>query len=635
MYFCKLKKVINQKKRIMNNREFTPENITKLNANEIFVFGSNLAGMHGGGAALVARQCFGAIMGCGVGLQGQSYAIPTMQGGVETIKPYVDQFIAFATEHSEYKFFVTRIGCGIAGFGAEDIAPLFSAAMELTNVVLPKDFVEILQKSTTTASTLPYGWDPEKDFLAEYRTLMQEVKSGSNTAYAEIKKLRVEEFRNTINIVNQGCYETATGNRYIFPDDTAMMQNTVFYEKEFVAPPMPYVERGTVVEVQNIDCLHAAVRLQELGYNPAVLNMASRRNPGGGVASGAGAQEETLFRRTNLFRSLYQFAPFALKYGIVPSKKQYPLNRDFGGIYTPSAIYFRDNEETGFALLEKPTALSFISVAGMNHPDITPSGEIAQYHVGPIKNKIRTIFRIGLAHGHDSLVLGALGCGAFANPPAHVARLFHEVMDEPEFKNKYRLLLFAILDDHNAHRRHNPEGNFKPFADEFCQNNSPQLTADEIQTIKIWKMAPGNASKFLNGEDSIPKKTKIATKDSWKIKPMPEKHITVPMDVNIASSDMSIVKYGHIPEAMEDHWFMYCDENTIRFYRSWTGYCIYVAKYEDNGLSCHISQLTINRNPQQYSATNNEKDVALFMVLLIAEYGGDNSEYHDKAFNLQ
>lgn len=107
---------------------------------------------------------------------------------------------------------------------------------------------------------------------------------------------------------------------------------------------------------------------------------------------------------------------------------------------------------------------------------------------------------------------------------------------------------------------------------------------------------------------------------------MPEKHITVPMDVTIASSDMSIVKYGHIPEAMEDHWFMYCDENTIRFYRSWTGYCIYVAKYEDNGLSCHISQLTINRNPQQYSATNNEKDVALFMVLLIAEYGGDNSE---------
>ena len=69
---------------------FTPERITSLRADEIFVFGSNLAGMHGGGAARVAYERFGAVWGCGVGLQGQSYAIPTMQGGVETIKPYVD-----------------------------------------------------------------------------------------------------------------------------------------------------------------------------------------------------------------------------------------------------------------------------------------------------------------------------------------------------------------------------------------------------------------------------------------------------------------------------------------------------------------------------------------------------------------
>ncbi len=146
-------------------------------------------------------------------------------------------------------------------------------------------------------------------------------------------------------------------------------------------------------------------------------------------------------------------------------------------------------------------------------------------------------------------------------------------------------------------------------------------------------MAPGNASKFLNGENPIPPKTNIATKDSWEIKPMPEKHITVPMDVTIPNVAMDVVKQGHIPEVMEDHWFMYCDENTIRFYRSWTGYCIYVAKYEDNGHSCHISQLTINRDPKQYSATYNEKEVALFMLLLTAEYDGDTSKYHDKAFH--
>ncbi len=118
----------------------TPDKITALKENEIFVFGSNLAGMHAGGAARVAASKFGAMMGQGVGLQGQSYAIPTMQGGVETIKPYVDEFIMFADCHPEMTFLVTRIGCGIAGFTDEEIAPLFVRAINLPNVHLPKEF---------------------------------------------------------------------------------------------------------------------------------------------------------------------------------------------------------------------------------------------------------------------------------------------------------------------------------------------------------------------------------------------------------------------------------------------------------------------------------------------------------------
>ncbi len=108
------------------------------------MFGSNLQGIHGGGAARIARECFGAIMGQGVGLQGQSYAIPTMQGGVKTIKPYVDEFIKFAQIHTEFYFLVTRIGCGIAGFRDEDIAPLFENAINLSNISLPKEFVDII-----------------------------------------------------------------------------------------------------------------------------------------------------------------------------------------------------------------------------------------------------------------------------------------------------------------------------------------------------------------------------------------------------------------------------------------------------------------------------------------------------------
>ena len=121
---------------------FTPDFITELKDNEIFVFGSNLEGMHGGGAARLAYDKFGAIWGQGVGLQGQSYGIPTMHGGVDAIKPYVDEFIEFAKSHPELTFLVTRIGCGIAGFRDEEIAPLFKECIEIDNVILPISFVQ-------------------------------------------------------------------------------------------------------------------------------------------------------------------------------------------------------------------------------------------------------------------------------------------------------------------------------------------------------------------------------------------------------------------------------------------------------------------------------------------------------------
>ena len=130
----------------MYNREYTPEWITQLESNEVFVFGSNLAGCHAGGAARVACQRFGAVWGQGVGLQGQSYAIPTMQGGVETIAPYVDEFIEFAKSHPDMTFLVTPIGCGIAGFTPRELAPLFVRAVDVENILLPKSFVDVLQQ---------------------------------------------------------------------------------------------------------------------------------------------------------------------------------------------------------------------------------------------------------------------------------------------------------------------------------------------------------------------------------------------------------------------------------------------------------------------------------------------------------
>ncbi|MBC8600704.1 hypothetical protein H8784_03105 [Parabacteroides acidifaciens] len=128
----------NNQKRITNSR------IQELNPGEIFVFGSNLEGAHGGGAALLAFRKWGAIWGQGAGLQGQTYGIPTMHGGVEEIRPYVDEFIRFAKEHPELTFLVTEIGCGIAGFRPEEIAPLFRDAVPVENIHLPERFWNIL-----------------------------------------------------------------------------------------------------------------------------------------------------------------------------------------------------------------------------------------------------------------------------------------------------------------------------------------------------------------------------------------------------------------------------------------------------------------------------------------------------------
>ena len=137
-------KFMSEKTVYMGSRRITPDDIIALKPNEIFVFGSNLKGYHAGGAARTALVKFGAVMGNGDGIQGQSYAIPTMQGGVETIKPYVDKFIDFAVNHPEKDFLVTRIGCGIAGFTASEIAPLFKEAVHMHNVWLPADFLRVL-----------------------------------------------------------------------------------------------------------------------------------------------------------------------------------------------------------------------------------------------------------------------------------------------------------------------------------------------------------------------------------------------------------------------------------------------------------------------------------------------------------
>lgn len=132
----------------MENMRTSPKWIEKLENDEIFVFGSNLQGHHVGGAAKLAQK-WGAVWGEGVGLHGKTYAIPTMHGGVEKIKPYVDEFLCFAEKHPKLKFLVTEIGCGIAGFKVSEMAPLFKKALDqdIQNVYLPKSFNQVLSEN--------------------------------------------------------------------------------------------------------------------------------------------------------------------------------------------------------------------------------------------------------------------------------------------------------------------------------------------------------------------------------------------------------------------------------------------------------------------------------------------------------
>lgn len=117
--------------------------IETLRPDEVFVFGSNASGAHGGGAALFAYQRFGAVWGQSEGLQGQSYGIDTMSG-LDVFRDQAQRFVAFAAEHPELRFLVTEVGCGIAGYTPEQVAAFFAGSPE--NVVLPESFLAVLRE---------------------------------------------------------------------------------------------------------------------------------------------------------------------------------------------------------------------------------------------------------------------------------------------------------------------------------------------------------------------------------------------------------------------------------------------------------------------------------------------------------
>ena len=279
-------------------------------------------------------------------------------------------------------------------------------------------------------------------------------------------------YRKALQEIFEGTVKYVKSNGYNIGEKYVAIDNNAIFSEYFTKPEklQKTIDYNTNFSVINADCLETAEILLTTGFYPCVLNLANEQNPGGGVIEGYGAQEENLFRRTSLFMSLYQYAHYANDYGIKKSKNSYPLNRNTGGIYSNNITVFRGSEKNGYCLLNNTFRMSFVTVAAICRPELEKINDlyyITKEFIAPTKEKIRTILRIAGKHKHDCLILGAFGCGVFANPPNHMAILFREVFKEREFLGAFKYVVFSIFEDYNSGREHSPNGNVLPFFEVF------------------------------------------------------------------------------------------------------------------------------------------------------------------------
>jgi uncharacterized protein (TIGR02452 family) len=292
-------------------------------------------------------------------------------------------------------------------------------------------------------------------------------------------------------------YSTSKGR--VFPNLLSQAKKckelTTLHNHPAKLVPLTEQRLFTAFEIVNQDAIDAALFIEQQGRNPCVLNLANAFSPGGGVEHGSKAQEEDLFRRSNYYVSLYplfnknlkaQIRLYqATKEGIAMEKcrpnghKEY-LVPEFGGIYSPNVCVFRESSAHHFAFMNEPVCLSFIAAAAYNRKTnhLPPSPSHGNSDYGPVskasyvsntKEKIRCILRIAAIHGHQDLVLGAFGCGAFQNDPNLIASLYAQIFNEPEFKNRFRHIVFAILS------KNGPNSNY----DIFCNNAEIQLLREQ------------------------------------------------------------------------------------------------------------------------------------------------------------
>ena len=281
------------------------------------------------------------------------------------------------------------------------------------------------------------------------------------------KTKRTDIYRETVEILKRGNYEINGCMVETNSLDDYMQAKT----KTF--PQLVHVEfhklprYDTIIKVVDNDCLYEAKKLIDEGLNPAVLNMASFIIPGGGVITGSNAQEENIFRRTNIYKSLYMFHEIGREFDVKTSKKiLYPMSLNCG-ILTPKVLCFRDSEDKDYRLMEKPFNVDVITVAAYKNPTINKNGSIIAKHKRIILSKIKQILNIAILNGNDSIVLSAFGCGAYKTPPEEMAKLFADVLSSEEYSGAFKTIRFAIINLPSTNGKHNKNGNFIPFKNIF------------------------------------------------------------------------------------------------------------------------------------------------------------------------
>jgi len=223
-----------------------------------------------------------------------------------------------------------------------------------------------------------------------------------------------------------------------------VIQNTVELEQAPGDAPQQ-------VLVENLTTLQMTERLIQQGLNPLVADFANKRDVGGDFIGGARAQEETLCRESDLYPRLDAI------------RDQYPIPEE-GGILIPQVQFFRKDPSDGYAFMQ-PIRADVYAVAFYNcnrgHGDGYDKPDGVQEYMRGTRDKIRGILRTAMANGNNALVLGAGGCGAFRNDPRMIADLFRTELNRAEFRNRFQVVAFAIIDDHNV--RPGRPSNFQTF----------------------------------------------------------------------------------------------------------------------------------------------------------------------------